>query len=87
MSEANAADETQIIEYPNGEIAVQWRPDVCQHSGVCVRTLPRVYNPQARPWITPENATTDELKAQIDLCPSGALTYRDLTDAEKPATA
>lgn len=61
--------------YSNGEITIVWRPGLCIHSGICVRMLPRVYDVNARPWITPENATTAELIAQIDLCPSKALSY------------
>lgn len=59
--------------YSNGEITIVWQPSLCSHSGICVRTLPKVYNVNARPWITPENATTQELINQIAKCPSGAL--------------
>ncbi len=62
-------------EYSNGEITVVWQPHKCQHAGVCVKTLPQVYNPKAKPWIKVENATTPALKNQIDQCPSGALSY------------
>lgn len=62
-------------EYSNGEITIIWQPELCIHSGICVNTLPLVYNPKDRPWIKIENATTDELIAQIDKCPSGALSY------------
>ena len=62
-------------EYSNGEIIIKWQPKVCQHAGVCVKTLPQVYNPKASPWIAIENATTEELKNQISQCPSGALSY------------
>jgi uncharacterized Fe-S cluster protein YjdI len=51
-------------------------PGRCIHAGVCVKTLPKVYNPKATPWITCDNASVQELKQQIDACPSGALTYR-----------
>ena len=64
------------IEYSNGELTIIWQPDLCQHSGICVKTLPQVYNPKERPWVNIENATTDELIAQINKCPSGALSYR-----------
>ncbi|SEF50851.1 (4Fe-4S)-binding protein [Sphingobacterium lactis] len=69
--------EEKLIKYPhpNGEITVLWRPERCIHSGICVKTLPEVYNPKARPWITPEPATTEELIDQIDHCPSKALQY------------
>ena len=63
-------------EYSNGELTVVWKPARCIHSEVCVHTLPGVYKPGERPWIQVENATTAELKEQIDKCPSGALTYK-----------
>jgi len=60
-------------KYTNGEITINWQPDKCIHSGVCVKTLPQVYNPKDRPWIKMENASSDELRAQVAKCPSGAL--------------
>ena len=63
-------------EYSNGELTIIWKPEKCIHAGICVQSLPKGYNPQARPWITMENATTEEIKAQINRCPSGALSYR-----------
>ena len=62
-------------EYSNGEIIIKWQPKLCQHAGICVKTLPQVYRPKESPWITIENASTEELKDQVDRCPSGALTY------------
>ena len=62
-------------EYPNGDLRVVWQPGKCAHSGVCVKMLPNVYDPKARPWIKAENATIEELKYQVDKCPSGALSY------------
>lgn len=61
--------------YSNSEITIVWKPEKCFHSGVCVRTLPQVYNPKAKPWITIENASSEELKSQVSKCPSGALSY------------
>lgn len=63
-------------EYSNGEITIVWQPNKCIHSGVCVKTLPKVYNPKERPWIKPENATTQELIDQVAKCPSGALSIK-----------
>ncbi len=62
-------------EYSNGEITIKWQPNLCIHSGICVKTLPQVYNPKAKPWIAIEQAKTEELKDQISKCPSGALSY------------
>ena len=61
------------IEYSNGELTIVWQPELCRHAGICVKTLPNVYHPKERPWIKMENATTEELIAQIKMCPSGAL--------------
>ncbi len=62
--------------YTNGELTIVWTPTKCIHAGICARTLPNVYKPKEKPWITAENATTAELISQIDKCPSGALSYR-----------
>ncbi len=63
-------------EYSNGEIIILWKPEKCIHAGICVKTLPNVYNPQARPWINPENASPEELINQVAKCPSGALSIK-----------
>lgn len=63
-------------EYQNGEITIVWQPKLCIHAGVCVRTLSKVYDPKARPWIKADNATTQELRDQIAKCPSGALSIK-----------
>lgn len=65
-----------IKEYSNGELTVIWKPSKCIHAGECVKRLPNVYNPNERPWIKAENASTEELKKQIQACPSGALSYK-----------
>lgn len=64
-------------EYPGDEITVIWQPEKCQHSGICVKTLPNVYKPNEKPWINPSKAGTNELKTQIAQCPSGALSYKN----------
>ena len=69
------AEKSKTKEYSNGEITVVWKPEKCIHSGICVETLPKVYNPKERPWIKIDNATTEELKSQVEKCPSGALSY------------
>ncbi len=68
--------EKEIVKrYNKEELTVVWKPKKCIHSGICVKTLPQVYNPDEKPWVKAKNASTEQLKAQIDLCPSGALTY------------
>ncbi|MDG4945272.1 (4Fe-4S)-binding protein [Weeksellaceae bacterium KMM 9713] len=71
-------------EYSNGEVTILWKPDKCIHSGICVKTLPEVYNPKERPWIKPNNATTEQILDQVSKCPSGALSIKGQeTDSEE----
>ena len=64
-----------IKKYKKEELTIVWEPKKCIHAAVCVKELPGVYDPNAKPWIKPENASVDQLKSQIDNCPSGALSY------------
>jgi uncharacterized Fe-S cluster protein YjdI len=68
--------------YSNGEVTVIWRPEICEHSGICARGLPAVFDPRRRPWIVLAAATTEEIVAQVERCPSGALSYE--RGAKKP---
>jgi putative redox protein len=64
-----------VKHYTNGEITVVWEPDLCRHGGACARGLPAVFRPRLRPWIdlTPSDSTT--IAAQVERCPSGALSW------------
>ncbi|HXH60051.1 MAG TPA: (4Fe-4S)-binding protein [Fimbriimonadaceae bacterium] len=66
--------------YTNGEVTVLWRPKKCIHCGNCACGLPQVFKPRERPWITPENATSQEIVDQVAKCPSGALSIVDKED-------
>jgi len=59
--------------YSNGEITVVWQSGKCTHSGICVRSLPQVFNTRERPWINVTNASTADIVATVNKCPSGAL--------------
>lgn len=62
-------------EYTNGEITVVWDAARCRHSGVCARGLGDVFSPKRRPWIELHRAESDTIAAQVDRCPSQALTW------------
>ncbi len=70
------SENNKTKEYSNGEITIIWDASKCIHSGNCVRSLPKVYDPKAKPWIKIENASTEELKKQIATCPHGALSWK-----------
>jgi len=61
--------------YTNGDITVVWKPDICRHSGICARGLGNVFNPRRKPWIELEHADSATITAQVEKCPSGALSW------------
>jgi len=75
-------EEEEIIkEYSNEDITVVWKPKTCTHSKKCWKGLLQVFNPQNRPWINMDGATTARIKKQVDACPSGALTFVDKNES------
>jgi len=61
--------------YSNGDVTVVWKPDLCKHSGICARGLPQVFSPRRVPWIELQHSDTPTIIAQVEKCPSGALTW------------
>lgn len=61
--------------YTNGEVTVVWQPEVCIHSRVCFSNLPEVFDPRQRPWVNIAGADTARIVAQVQQCPSGALSF------------
>ena len=66
----------RLHTYETDGIVVTYDPNVCIHSGVCVRTLPAVFDPKQKRWIRPENANAAAVAATVAKCPSGALQSR-----------
>jgi uncharacterized Fe-S cluster protein YjdI len=62
-------------EYSNGEVTIIWKSNLCIHAAQCVKNNPDVFKPKQKPWITPENSTTEKIIETVKKCPSGALTY------------
>ena len=65
-----------IQTYEADGIIVTFDPNICTHTGVCVRGLPAVFDVSRKRWIRPELASPDSVAAQVERCPSGALQYR-----------
>ena len=65
----------RLQTYEGDEITVTFEPELCIHSGNCVRGLPLVFDVRRRRWVHVEAASADEIAAQIERCPSGALKY------------
>lgn len=75
----------KVKEYTNGEITVVWKPGQCIHSAKCVGGSPDVFKPNDKPWIQPENSTSEAIMKTIDQCPSGALSYYKNADGAPAA--
>ncbi len=67
--------------YEASGITVTFDPNVCVHAGACVRGLPDVFDAGRKRWVRPELASTEDVAAQVELCPSGALQCRLNHDA------
>ena len=63
----------RLQTYESDTIVVTFDPNLCTHSGQCVRGLPAVFDIRQKRWVRPENAPADAVAAQVARCPSGAL--------------
>jgi uncharacterized Fe-S cluster protein YjdI len=64
-----------VKTYTMHGVTVTWKPALCRHTGICARGLPAVFNPRRRPWIELQHADRETVTAQVERCPSGALTW------------
>ena len=60
---AHGSRAAGVREYSTGEIVVDWQPRLCFHSHNCIRALPKVFDPDRRPWVDIEAASADEIEA------------------------
>jgi uncharacterized Fe-S cluster protein YjdI len=65
-----------VKEYPGPELTILWQAHKCIHSERCWRNLPGVFRYGQKPWVKPDGAAVAEVQAQIEQCPSGALSYK-----------
>ena len=61
----------QVYEAPG--VTVTFDPNICQHTGICLEGLPAVFDVTRKRWVRPELASPEEVVAQVERCPSGAL--------------
>jgi CDGSH-type Zn-finger protein/uncharacterized Fe-S cluster protein YjdI len=64
--------------YANEAIEVHWEPKLCIHVRKCVRELPEVFDPEARPWVVLDGADAERVAETVLTCPTGALHFRRL---------
>ena len=61
--------------YEKDDLTVFWDSSRCIHTGICLRSLPAVFNLRSRPWVQVDGANADEIAATVRKCPTGALRY------------
>lgn len=72
---AEPLKRVQVYETPG--VTVTFDPTLCQHTGICLRGLPDVFDIRHKRWIRPDRAGADEVVAQVGRCPSGALKIQE----------
>ncbi|MGM0546476.1 MAG: CDGSH iron-sulfur domain-containing protein [Bacteroidota bacterium] len=77
--------ESNIHSYESDDITVEFDSKRCIHSAECVKNLPSVFNPNNKPWITPQEASAERIREVVHHCPTGALKYSGSDDEEKPS--
>ena len=66
----------RLKEYKGTNITVIDNRGVCSHDGECTRNLPSVFRRHLRPWINPDGDNVQNIVETIEMCPSGALSYK-----------
>jgi CDGSH-type Zn-finger protein/uncharacterized Fe-S cluster protein YjdI len=69
--------------YETESIRVHWDSSRCIHTGICLHRLPAVFDVHARPWVDLNGADADAVADTIGHCPTGALRYERLDEAEQ----
>ena len=73
ISPDRSADK--ITSYDGKEITIHNNVMLCSVAGYCHRELESVFNIARKPWIDPDEDTLEQIRAAIEKCPSGALSY------------
>lgn len=65
----------KLQDYQGREITIYNNVLLCSHSEYCVHELPTVFSESNDPWIDPDGDALANIRALIEKCPSGALSY------------
>jgi CDGSH-type Zn-finger protein len=69
----DAGKKDRVIAYAGESLTVHYNPLACGHAAECVRMNEAVFDPSRRPWIEPDNASSEAVLEIVAACPSGAL--------------
>ena len=68
--------------YETDDLRVDWDSSRCIHTGICLRTLPSVFDTGRRPWVDLSDTQASAVADAVEHCPTGALRYERLDGAE-----
>lgn len=71
--------------YTAPDLTVYYDKARCIHFAACIRGLPQVFDPAARPWIQADAAPAEQVAEVVRRCPTGALHYRLRSGPAEPA--
>ena len=72
---ADQSEKAPVFVYKGQGIDVHYNKRLCSHSAICGAQLKAVFDTSKKPWVNPDQASAEEVKAVIQACPSGALSY------------
>jgi CDGSH-type Zn-finger protein len=67
--------EDKVTCYEGKNISILNNPLLCSVAEHCHKELESVFNEHKTPWIDPDGDTLEHIKALVEKCPSGALSY------------
>jgi CDGSH-type Zn-finger protein len=73
ISPERTADK--VTRYEGKQITILNNPLLCSVAEHCHKELESVFNESKNPWIEPDGDTLEHIKAIVEKCPSGALSY------------
>ena len=76
---------SKVHEYRGQSIRVTYDAKRCIHAAECVRGLPDVFDPGAKPWVAPDAADAGEVAEVVMRCPTGALQLERLDGEAAPS--
>lgn len=62
-------------DYGGRGITIHDNRGICAHAARCTEGLKAVFKLGEEPWIDPDGAPVEQVVAQVEQCPSGALSY------------
>lgn len=69
------SEKKRLQSYSAPGVTVNFDPNLCYHSAICLKTLPAVFDVHRKRWIKPEAGSIEDVIATVMKCPSGALTF------------